>query len=126
MDRVAETIGFNIKLRSIRNQMRFYLAQTQEDFTQQRPILQLPREIPCLQAKPAEYQQSMNDYTPRPGRKLSEIVPGNGMSPCFVCPGCKRTLALSKKYAKEQCQTCYKKEKRLRAEASMATSLYPA
>lgn len=126
MDQVLETIGFNIKLRAIRNQMQLYLAQTQEELAQQRPVLQLPRELPIWHSKPLEYNGSSIDYTPRPGRKLSEVVPGSGTSPCFVCPGCKRTLALSKKYAKEQCQTCYKKEKRLRSEANTANPMYSA
>lgn len=30
----------------------------------------------------------------------------------FVCPSCRRELPISKKYAKEQCQTCYKRNKK--------------
>mmetsp|Transcript_344 Transcript_344/g.400 ORF Transcript_344/g.400 Transcript_344/m.400 type:complete len:127 (+) Transcript_344:1358-1738(+) len=124
MDRVPETIAFNIKLRTLRNQMLRYLADTQIEQTAQRLQLQVPRELPVWQQKPSEVGYSVNDMSSRPGRKLSEYVGVVGQGGSFVCPGCKRVLALSKKYAKEQCQTCYKKEKRLRSEGGSAGSLF--
>jgi hypothetical protein len=126
MDCVTETIAFNIKLNTLRNQMLRYCSSTSNELTLQRPLLQVPRELPVWQPKTTDAGYSLHDMTPRPGRKLSEVLPGNGLGGSFVCPGCKRVLALSKKYAKEQCQTCYKKEKRLRAEETMAGSKFRA
>jgi hypothetical protein len=125
MDRVPDTIGFNIKLSTLRSQMLGLRATAQEAQIQQRPLIRVTPDSSLWQPKASESAHCYNDIAPRPGRKLSEVV-GGGVGGSFVCPGCNRVLTLSKKYAKEQCQTCYKKEKRLRAEEAMTTPSFRA
>jgi hypothetical protein len=126
MDRVPDAIGFNIKLSTLRSHMLSLRATALEAQIQQRPLIRVAPVPDLWQPMASDSAHSYNDIAPRPGRRLSEVVGGVGPGGSFVCPGCKRVLALSKKYAKEQCQTCYKKEKRLRAEEALTTPLFRA
>ena len=106
-----QTVNFNKKLTNTRTQLLQYFKNREISLCRKRPLISRSKELANW------HLDYINDGPPemsaikRRGRRPKEMeIDPNEKT--FVCPGCKRLLPLSRKYAREQCQTCYKKEKR--------------
>ncbi|OMJ88268.1 hypothetical protein SteCoe_9855 [Stentor coeruleus] len=119
MDLVKNTIEFNKKLEQIRK----YTSQ----YTETVEILRLKSRKKICVSKPANswtnpyvgiHVQYATELGPRKrGRPskdfepdLANLKPGTQL---FTCLSCSRQLELKKKYAKGQCQACYKRNKKV-------------
>ncbi|CAG9334862.1 unnamed protein product [Blepharisma stoltei] len=119
MDQLSDTIEFNKNLALLRNQMAGYNARLNQLRTESRQPLSAYKPNPNWTSEYIGIHASYSiDYFPKKrGRKpkdvdLTETVNNNG-GITFTCKSCKRVLEIKKKYAKEQCQTCYKKNKKI-------------
>ncbi|CAG9326379.1 unnamed protein product [Blepharisma stoltei] len=118
MDQLSDTIEFNKNLALVRNQMLGYTARLNELKTESRPPLPTYKPGPNWTSEFIGIHASYSyDYFPKKrGRKPKEVDLAENLNKngeiTFTCKSCKRVLEIKKKYAKEQCQTCYKKNKK--------------
>jgi hypothetical protein len=118
MDLVKSTIEFNKKLAQIRKYTTQY-AETVESMRLKGRKKSCVAELRNSWTSPyvGIHTQYNTDVGPRKrGRPtkdyetdLTNLKPGTVV---FTCLGCSRQLEIKKKYAKGQCQACYKRNKK--------------
>ena len=119
MDLAQSTIDFNKKLQVIRNYTREYTEYIESLRLKSRKRLCSNKRInewtnPYMgihmqyttEVSPRKRGRPSKDFDP----DLANLKPGTLL---FTCLSCSRQLELKKKYAKGQCQACYKRNKKV-------------
>lgn len=119
MDLVKNTIEFNKKLEVIRKYTSEYTDNVDRLRLKQRKKLSNSYSLPgWTNPYVGVHVQYASELIPRKrGRPSKDFEPDlNNLKPgtlLFTCMSCSRQLEIKKKYAKGQCQACYKRNKKI-------------
>lgn len=123
MEFVQETVNYNKKLLKERQELLKLTEYLDRQRAKNRKSL--PKRYDSANWQ-ANYVDCHTVETTEPAKKkrgrkpkdlANELLKLDYQDLTFQCPGCKRTLAINKKYARDQCQTCYKRDKKSRKDS---------
>ena len=117
MQLLLNSIQYNQALGDIRRQMHLLASTLKQDRNTGRSSLPKASEPAQWQAPYMGIHAVQTiDMARKKGRRPKDLAQYqdefHANERTFVCPSCRRELPISKKYAKEQCQTCYKRNKK--------------
>lgn len=125
MNFVQETVDFNKKLLKERHELLRLTEYLDRQRAKNRKPLPKRSDSPNWQAHYVDFHptETVEFTTKKRGRKpkdlANELLKLDSQDRTFQCPGCKRTLPITKKYARDQCQTCYKRDKKPRKDSML-------
>jgi hypothetical protein len=125
MEFVQETVNYNKKLLKERQELLRLTEYLDSLRAKNRKPLPKRNDSPNWQAHYVDCQPADTaDFAAKKrGRKpkdlANELLKLDYQDRTFQCPGCMRTLPITKKYARYQCQTCYKRDKKPRKDSML-------